>query len=218
MTAKRKKNCTVPAVAVTRGKASARYTVLSAVLIALLVALALLVLARRSVIQPLARLTDHVTYVGSSAELELVREPPGSDEVTALAREFNAMVRRIRRDTEKRWQVEEALREYYDATANNGAGGFLSFVDIQRDDQAADLNNPIVKMWMGGEIASGRISAPGWSDPRLRAAWIKGTWRGPSIPDIDPAKLARAYRDHIEMGTDSAERISQRGCRHLAWS
>jgi capsid protein len=86
---------------------------------------------------------------------------------------------------------------------------FQRIVEISRQDMVADFLGPLSEMWMSGEIAGGRISAPGWSDPRLRAAWLKSTWRGAPVPDIDPGKLAKAYREHIEMGIDSAERISQ---------
>jgi lambda family phage portal protein len=86
---------------------------------------------------------------------------------------------------------------------------FWRGVEIERQDMVADFLGPIQEMWMSGEIAAGRISAPGWSDPRLKAAWLKATWRGAPVPDIDPSKLAKAYREHIEIGIDSAERISQ---------
>lgn len=86
---------------------------------------------------------------------------------------------------------------------------FWRVVEIERQDMVADFLDPLKEMWMAGEIAAGRISAPGWSDPRLKSAWLKSTWRGAPVPDIDPGKLAKAYREHIEMGTDSAERISQ---------
>jgi hypothetical protein len=86
---------------------------------------------------------------------------------------------------------------------------FQRIVEIAREEMVADFLAPLQEMWMSGEIAAGRISAPGWNDPRLRAAWMKSTWRGAPVPDIDPGKLAKAYREHIEMGTDSAERISQ---------
>jgi lambda family phage portal protein len=86
---------------------------------------------------------------------------------------------------------------------------FQRIVEIEREDMVADRNGPVYEMWLEGEIAAGRVSAPGWSDPRLRKAWLKAAWQGTPVPDIDPKKLADAYEKHITMGTDSAERISQ---------
>lgn len=86
---------------------------------------------------------------------------------------------------------------------------FQRIVEIVRDDMVADYCAPIYEMWMTGEIAAGRISAPGWSDPRLRKAWLKATWRGTPVPDIDPGKLAKANRDNVEAGFDSADTVSQ---------
>ena len=80
---------------------------------------------------------------------------------------------------------------------------------IERADEAADFLDPLKEMWMSGEIAAGRISAPGWSDPRLRAAWLKGSWRGAPVPDIDPGKLAKARKDNLETGTWNVEKEAQ---------
>lgn len=86
---------------------------------------------------------------------------------------------------------------------------FQRIVDIEREDMVTDFNAPIYKMWLSEEIAAGRVTAPGWSDPVLQAAWLKATWRGAPVPDIDPAKLAKARRDNIDMGVTSVERESQ---------
>ena len=79
-------------------------------------------------------------------------------------------------------------------------------LEIERADESADFLNPLMEMWMSGEISAGRISAPGWSDPRLRAAWLKGSWRGAPVPDIDPGKLAKARKDNLETGTWNIEK------------
>lgn len=86
---------------------------------------------------------------------------------------------------------------------------FQRIVEIEREDMGADLLNPIYEMWLAGEIAAGRIFAPGWSDPRLRHAWLNSTWRGSPVPDIDPGKLAKARRDNLETGVTNVEREAQ---------
>jgi capsid protein len=107
----------------------------------------------------------------------------------------------------------EAVRMKVSSSFSAGNAMFLLFqrvIEIVRDDQVADCNGPVYEMWMSGEIAAGRITAPGFSDPRLRKAWLKSTWRGIPVPAIDPDKIAKANMKNIEMGTDSAESISQR--------
>jgi capsid protein len=85
---------------------------------------------------------------------------------------------------------------------------FWRTVEIARQEMVTDFLGPLVEMWLSGEIAAGRISAPGWSDPRLKAAWLKSAWRGVAVPDIDPGKLAKARKDNLEMGITNVERES----------
>lgn len=85
----------------------------------------------------------------------------------------------------------------------------LLFWDVVRQERiymAAQFLNPVVEMWLAGEIAAGRIQCPGWSDPRMRAAWLNCTWVGGGPPDIDPAKSVKARRDAIELGITNADR------------
>jgi hypothetical protein len=73
----------------------------------------------------------------------------------------------------------------------------------------SDLLSPVVEMWMTGEIAAGRVVAPGWSDPRLRAAWLCKNWIGAPPPDIDPLKTANANRINLEMSATNLDRVSR---------
>lgn len=86
---------------------------------------------------------------------------------------------------------------------------FQRVQEIERDDMAADFLDPTYEMWMAGEIAAGRVSAPGWTDPRLRGAWLKATWRGTPVPDIDPGKLAKARETNLVTGATNIEREAQ---------
>ncbi len=70
---------------------------------------------------------------------------------------------------------------------------------------AADNLNPTVEMFLSEEIAAGRVFAPGWSDPRLRAAWMNSIWVGPPAPDIDPMKTSKAALNRIEAGTTTID-------------
>lgn len=75
-----------------------------------------------------------------------------------------------------------------------------------RAEMDSDYLSPIVEMWLSGEIGAGRVVAPGWSDPRLRAAWLNKNWIGSSAPDIDPVKSATARRLNCEIGASNLER------------
>lgn len=82
---------------------------------------------------------------------------------------------------------------------------FQRIVEIERQDMVADMLDPIYTMWLSGEIAAGRVIALGWTDPRIKQAWLKSTWRGTPVPDIDPGKLAKARRDNLETAVTNVE-------------
>ncbi len=78
-----------------------------------------------------------------------------------------------------------------------------------RDEMAADFLDPVYQMWMSEEIAAGRIKAPGWSDPRLRQAWLNNNWIGPPMPNIDPIRTAKADQTYVEMGATDLDRVAR---------
>lgn len=80
---------------------------------------------------------------------------------------------------------------------------------MKRDHLADDFLNPIYEAWLGGEIAAGRIRCPGWSDPRLRAAWLSCRWNGTPMPNIDPNATAKADQLYIEMGAQTLDDVAR---------
>jgi len=82
-------------------------------------------------------------------------------------------------------------------------------IEIWRSEIAADYLNPIYEAWLHGEIAAGRIKAPGWTDLRLREAWLKNNWIGFPMPNIDPSKTADAHEKYAGMGATTLDRISR---------
>lgn len=80
---------------------------------------------------------------------------------------------------------------------------------IERDEEASDFYNPVFRAWLSGEVAAGRIVAAGWSDPRMRAAWCQTTWNGPPMPNIDPAKTAKADKDYVELGAQTLDAVAR---------
>lgn len=86
---------------------------------------------------------------------------------------------------------------------------FWRVVNIWRDEMASDFLNPVYENWLAGEIAAGRISAPGWSDPRMREAWLKNTWIGAPMPNIDPMRTAKADQLYVDMAAQDLDRVAQ---------
>jgi lambda family phage portal protein len=80
---------------------------------------------------------------------------------------------------------------------------FWQIALIWRHELASDLLSPIYEEWLTGEIAANRISAPGWSDPQLRQAWLNHQWFGSPMPNIDPLRTSKADKEYIEMGAQT---------------
>ncbi len=64
-------------------------------------------------------------------------------------------------------------------------------------------------MWLAEELAAGRVRAPGWADPRLRAAWLHNHWWGAPLPIIDPVKAMRADKGYTEMGAQHLDEVTR---------
>jgi len=73
----------------------------------------------------------------------------------------------------------------------------------------SDFLSPAYAMWLSGEVATGRIVAPGWTDPRLRAAWLCHSWISAPMPNIDPAKTAKADQLYATMGGQTLDRVAR---------
>lgn len=87
---------------------------------------------------------------------------------------------------------------------------FWRVAEQWRMEIATDLLNEVYEAWVSGEIAAGRLEAPGWSDPRLRAAWLQVNWIGAPEPDIDPSRQADAIGKYLDMGLTNREREARK--------
>lgn len=79
-------------------------------------------------------------------------------------------------------------------------GMYADIIKIKIDDLAADALNTITTAVLSEEIAAGRIKAPGFSDPALKAAWSKMNWIGNPLPDVDPLKTKQGIKLDLELG------------------
>jgi lambda family phage portal protein len=82
---------------------------------------------------------------------------------------------------------------------------FWRVVEQWRREMAADFLDPVYYMWLSEEIAAGRIVAPGFSDPRMRAAWCSARWQGVPMPNIDPLKEVNAAKERAILGQETLE-------------
>lgn len=83
---------------------------------------------------------------------------------------------------------------------------FWRVAQIWRNEMKADFIDPIYEMWLSGEIAAGRISAPGWLNPVMRRAWLDNNLIGAPMPNIDPMRTAKASQTYVEMGLTTLKR------------
>lgn len=86
---------------------------------------------------------------------------------------------------------------------------FWRIAQIWRMELQADLLDPVYEMWLAEEIAAGRVSAPGWGDPRIRAAWLNSNWWGAPLPIIDPLKAMRSDQGWAEMGAHDLDTVAR---------
>ena len=83
---------------------------------------------------------------------------------------------------------------------------FWRVLQIWRDEIDYDLMTPLIESWLSEEIAASRVMAPGWMDPRLKAAWMQHKLYSAPMPNIDPQKTANATQKHVEMGLTTLDR------------
>jgi len=106
----------------------------------------------------------------------------------------------------------EVLLMKFNSNYSASRGALLLFwkvAEIWRSEQVSDFLDPIYTMWMSEEIARGTISAPGWSNPVLRSAWLNSRWIGPAMPNIDPLKTMAADKGYIELGATTQDRVAR---------
>lgn len=106
----------------------------------------------------------------------------------------------------------EVLLMKFNANYSASRGALILFwrvVQIWRAEMAADYLNPTYEAWLSEEIAAGRVVAPGWSDPRLKQAWLTNSWIGSPMPNIDPKRTADADRTYLELGAQTLDRVAR---------
>lgn len=80
---------------------------------------------------------------------------------------------------------------------------------MKRDFMDSNFIGPVYEEWLSCEVAAGRISAPGWTDPILRAAWCSHRLNGTPMPNIDPSQTAEADQKLISMGAKTLDDVAR---------
>jgi len=79
------------------------------------------------------------------------------------------------------------------------------FYNQRRTWFALKFCQPIYELWFDEAVARGRITAPGYDDPALRAAWTRAKWIGPARGAIDEEKEVNAAIKRIEAGISTID-------------
>jgi capsid protein len=109
------------------------------------------------------------------------------------------------------WGIELVLKKF---NANYSASRAMLIMcwrkaNIERAEMITDFLSPVYEMWLSEEIASGRVSAPGWNDPQLRAAWLCCEWSGSPMPDIDPLKSMESAKLAVELSAETLDDVAR---------
>ena len=86
---------------------------------------------------------------------------------------------------------------------------FQRIKNINIEEMASDLLDPMFDAWLSEEIAAGRIKAPGYQDKVLRKAWTKAKWLGTPMPNIDPQKTSKADENYLKLGATTTVKIAR---------
>ena len=86
---------------------------------------------------------------------------------------------------------------------------FWRICEVERADLDTDLLSPFYEMFIAEGIASGEVSAPGWSDPRLRILYLRHRIIGAPMMSIDPARESVATLNQLGVGGTAFTRGSE---------
>jgi len=89
-------------------------------------------------------------------------------------------------------------------------GMLAGVIKTEIADLASDAFDPIWSAFISEEIASGRMKAPGFSDPILRQAWLNMNWTGDPLPDVDPLKTLEGVRLALDLGLTDLDKESMK--------
>jgi capsid protein len=82
------------------------------------------------------------------------------------------------------------------------------FVGMERSWLDTMFLASVYEMFLSCEIAAGRVSCPGWADPRLRAAWCAHSFIGSPPVQIDPEKEVTAAMKLLQLSATDMKTVT----------
>ena len=82
---------------------------------------------------------------------------------------------------------------------------FYKVLAMWREDIKNDFIKVVYEAWLRAEIASGRVQAPGWEDPRIRNAWLNIDIIADPMPSINPVDEMKASAWAHVLGYDDLD-------------
>jgi lambda family phage portal protein len=150
--------------------------------------------------------SDFMANLEAGEELDVVKNTAPSAEYDKFSETFSAFV-----SAATGIPIEMVLMKFGQNYSASRATFLLADQSVKQffNDQVTDYYNPTYQMWLAGEIARGTIKAPGWSDPRMRAAWAHVSWNRPPWGEIDELKAIKADELAVEMGLTTLEKLAR---------
>jgi capsid protein len=109
------------------------------------------------------------------------------------------------------WMSLEVFKIQF-STSYSSARGALAllyrFVNMERAWWDSWCGAAVYEAFLSCEIAAGRISCPGWQDPRMRAAWCSHTYIGSPPIQIDPTKETTAAKEKLSMSVTDLKAVT----------
>ena len=177
---------------------------------------------RKSYIDSAAKWDGGLKFAGVDNGGKAINLLPGEDPVNvtpgrpnpAFDPFFNAISSQIGAALEIPFEV---LLKHFASSYSASRGALLDawrFFMRMRDFIAGEFCQPVFEHWLDGEVAAGRIIAPGYfADALTRKAWCGSEWVGDGPGSLDPLKEINAAKERIAVGisTIAAESILHDG-------
>lgn len=104
----------------------------------------------------------------------------------------------------------EILRRHFTSSYTAARASFVEFQKptlARRARFAARFCQPVYEEWLAGEVAAGRIVAPGFfANALVRKAWCGAEWNGPAMGQINERVEAEAADARVRFGFSTRER------------
>ena len=146
-----------------------------------------------------------VTGLDSGEKLEFLRDTSPSQEYSAFVDAFLSPLVNAHGMSMELYKIQFAAS--YSA-ARAALAIIWRLVEMERAWLDTWCLSVVYRMWLSCEIAAGRVSCPGWADPRLQEAWAAHRFIGTPPVQVDPTKEAESNMKNLQMSTTTLEQVT----------